>query len=149
MSVSSISRPPYNCAVGDLVVLDLQPLEDLLRRASLNNHGGREALLANSEATELPLHHIAAGQVFVGERQGAIVGIAVVSPRVDGAPELDALFVQPEASLASNEPRSSTVRTSPRGDGQPCMPHSEGFCRACGFVHFRTKRARFRVGQLL
>lgn len=46
------------------------------RDPSLSNLGDREALLANSDAIELPSEQIAAGQVFVPEQSGAIVAFA-------------------------------------------------------------------------
>jgi GNAT superfamily N-acetyltransferase len=44
-----------------------QILESLQRRASLNNPGDRDALLANPDAIELPLEQIAEGCVFVAD----------------------------------------------------------------------------------
>src|SRR3954463_15766051 len=75
---------------------DDQPvLESLQWRASLNNAGDRDALLANPDAIALPLEQIAAGNVFVAERDGIVAGFAAVVPRPDGGAELDALFVEP------------------------------------------------------
>src|SRR6476659_447734 len=70
-------------------------LEGLQRRASLNNPGDRDALLANPDAIQLPADQIYAGRVFVAERDGAIVGFAAVLPRDDRDTELDGLFVEP------------------------------------------------------
>jgi N-acetylglutamate synthase-like GNAT family acetyltransferase len=73
-----------------------QALEDLQRRASLANEGDREALLAHPEAIHLPAEQIAAGQVVVAERQGALVGFAVTLPGARaGEAELDGMFVDP------------------------------------------------------
>src|SRR6267142_5085942 len=70
-------------------------LESLLWRASLSNAGDRDALLANPDAIALPIEQIAAGCVFVAERDGVVAGFAAVVPRPDGGAELDALFVEP------------------------------------------------------
>src|SRR6478752_4293259 len=70
-------------------------LESLQRRASLNNPGDREALLANPDAIALPIEQLATGCVFVAERDGVVAGFAAVLPRPDGGAELDALFVEP------------------------------------------------------
>ena len=53
-------------------------LESLQRRASLNNPGDREALLANPDAIAVPIEQIAQGCVFVAERDGVVVGFAAV-----------------------------------------------------------------------
>ena len=58
-------------------------LEQLQLRASLNNPGDRDAILANPDAIELPTDQIVAGQVFVAERNGAVVGVAPVHDRYD------------------------------------------------------------------
>ncbi len=47
---------------------DQKGVDALQWRASVNNPGDREALLANPDAIELPLHQIEDGSVFVGER---------------------------------------------------------------------------------
>src|SRR5262245_880278 len=56
-------------------------LESLQRRASLNNPGDRDALLANPDAIALPIEQIAEGCVFVAERDGSVAGFAAVVPR--------------------------------------------------------------------
>src|ERR1700712_3353484 len=70
-------------------------LEDLQLRASLNNPGDRENILAHPDAIVLPLEQLDAEQVFIAERNGTIAGFAVVLPREDGQIELDGLFVEP------------------------------------------------------
>ena len=70
-------------------------LEALLRRASMENPEDREFLLANPDLIDLPASQIEAGQVFVAERGGGIVGFAAILPRDDGDVELDGLFVEP------------------------------------------------------
>src|SRR5215212_4331549 len=70
-------------------------LEALQWRASLNNPGDRDALLANPDAIELPLDQIVGGRVFIAERDGVMAGFAAVLLRADGQIELDGLFVEP------------------------------------------------------
>ena len=84
-----------NFLIRRAVVSEQRVLEDLQMRASLTNAGDRDALLAHSDAIELPPEQIAAGSVFVAERNGAIAGFAALLPRADGGAELDALFVEP------------------------------------------------------
>jgi GNAT superfamily N-acetyltransferase len=64
-------------------------------RASLNNPGDRDALLAHPDAINLPVDQIEDGGVFVAEELGSIQGFAAIVPREDGDIELDALFVEP------------------------------------------------------
>src|SRR5882672_3565339 len=66
----------HNIHIRPAVMAERQALEALQRRASLNNPGDRDALLANPDAIELRPDQIAAGQVFVAERDGAIVGFS-------------------------------------------------------------------------
>jgi len=58
------------------LISERRELEDLQLPASLNNVGDRDAILAHSDAIELPLQQIAGGRVFVSEQNGAIVGFA-------------------------------------------------------------------------
>jgi GNAT superfamily N-acetyltransferase len=130
-------------------------LEALQWRASLNNPGDREALLANPDAIELPLPQIEAGGVFVAEVGGTLQGFAAILPREDGESELDALFVEPESwrqgvgralvehcCLAA----SSTGSVSLHVIGNP---HAEGFYTLCGFRVLGTKQMQFGVGLLM
>src|SRR5512143_863356 len=81
--------------VRPAVATEREALEALQRRASLNNPGDRDALLANPDAIALPIEQLEAGCVFVAERGGGVAGFAAVVPRHDGGAELDALFVEP------------------------------------------------------
>lgn len=47
-------------------------LESLQWRASLNNPGDRDALLANTDAITVPIEQIATDCVFVAERDGGV-----------------------------------------------------------------------------
>ena len=93
------------------LISERSELEDLQLRASLNNPGDRDAILAHPDAIELPLQQIAGGRVFVSEQNGAIVGFAAVEPRADGESELDALFVDRECNVTGLDERCS--RTAP------------------------------------
>ena len=127
-------------------------LEELQRRASLNNPGDRDALLAHPDAIALPIEQIADGHVFVAERDGAVVGFAAVLPRDDGGAELDALFVEPRAwkrgigRLLVDHCAQVARR---RGAGSLHVignPHAEGFYVACGFTVTGTTATRFGAG---
>src|SRR5439155_23723203 len=74
-------RMTHNVLIRPAVMSERQALESLQRRASLNNPGDREALLANPDAIELPPDQIAVGQVFIEESDGAIVGFSDVLHR--------------------------------------------------------------------
>src|SRR5262245_27919230 len=102
---------------------DQRMLESLQWRASLANPGDRDALLANPDAIALPTEQIAAGSVFVAERDGLIAGFAAVLPRADGGAELDALFVEPHLWK--------------RGIGRRLVDHVSDVARlrAAGFLH--------------
>src|SRR5215470_9288621 len=98
-------------------------LESLQWRASLNNPGDRDALLANPDAIALPIEQIANGYVFVAESDGVVAGFAAVVPRPDGGAELDALFVEPHLWK--------------RGIGRRLVDHIADVARerAASFVH--------------
>jgi GNAT superfamily N-acetyltransferase len=127
-------------------------LESLQRRASLNNPGDRDALLANPDAIELPLEQIVAGCVFVAERDGVVAGFSAVVPRPDGGAELDALFVEPHLwrrgigrQLVDHIAEVARVREASflHVIGNP---HAEGFYVSCGFRATGTVDTRFGAG---
>lgn len=142
----------HTILVRPAVMSEHQALEALQRRASLNNPGDRAALLANPDAVELPPEQIAAGQVFVAERDGAIVGVSAVLPRESPDSDLDALFVEP-ALWGHGIGRSLVEHCAAfaRAHGSTALhvignPHAEGFYRACGFEMHGTVQTRFGVG---
>ena len=130
-------------------------LEALQWRASLNNPGDRDALLANPDAIALPLDQIAAGGVFVAERGGAVVGFAAILPRDDGQTELDGLFVEP--SLWKGGIGRALVEhcgDRARAHGAASLhvvgnPHAEGFYTSCGFETVGEFQTRFGTGLLM
>jgi len=132
-----------------------ETLEALQWRASLNNSGDREALLAHPDAIVLPDAQIEAGGVFVAERDNVIIGFAAVQPRADGTAELDGLFVEPAlwkhgigrslvnhcAAFASAGGASALHVTG--------NPHSLGFYNACGFEQIGVEKTRFGAGLVM
>jgi GNAT superfamily N-acetyltransferase len=127
-------------------------LESLQRRASLGNPGDRDALLANPDAIALPIEQLAAGCVFVAERDGVVAGFAAVVPRPDGGAELDALFVEPHLwkrgigrRLVDHAADVARVMAATflHVIGNP---HAEGFYVSCGFRVTGTVETRFGVG---
>lgn len=137
------------------VTADQNALEALQWRASLNNPGDREALLANPDAIELPLQQIEGGNVFVAEVAGSIKGYAAILPRQDGNSELDALFVEPELwrqgiGRQLVEYCCSAAKASGAAELHVVgNPHAEGFYKASGFKTLGTKQMRFGVGLLM
>jgi len=127
-------------------------LESLQRRASLGNPGDRDALLANPDAISLPIEQIAAGCVFVAERDGVVVGFAAVVARPDNGAELDALFVEPHLweqgigrRLVEHAAEVARMRAATflHVIGNP---HAEGFYKSCGFCVTGTVETRFGLG---
>ena len=131
---------------------DQTMLEALQWRASLGNPGDRDALLEHPDAIALPLEQIAAGGVFVAERDGRVAGFAAVLPRPDGGAELDALFVEPDLWKHGIGRRlvdhiADVARLSAAGFLHVVgNPHAEGFYLACGFRVTGTVETRFGVG---
>lgn len=127
-------------------------LESLQRRASLNNPGDRDALLANPDAIALPLEQIVNGQVFVAVHGSAVVGFATVLPRSDGGAELDALFVEPHLWKHGIGRRLiEHVIQIVRDWGAHFLhvvgnPHAEAFYLATGFLATGTMTTRFGTG---
>jgi N-acetylglutamate synthase-like GNAT family acetyltransferase len=137
------------------VISEQKELEALQLRASLTNAGDRDALLAHPDSIELPIGQIAAGAVFVSERNGAIVGFAALLPRPDGDVELDALFVDPDVrrcgvgrSLVDHCIQIGRAQ----GSAALCVignPHAYDFYSACGFNVVGTIQTRFGSGLLM
>ena len=134
---------------------DQNALEALQWRASLNNAGDRDELLANSDAIELPLQQIESGGVFIAEELGAVMGFAAILPRSDGDAELDALFVEPE-TWRQGVGRALVEHCCVAAKGCAAKaihvvgnPYAEGFYEACGFKQVGRKQMRFGVGLLM
>ena len=146
---------PNEVIVRLAVASEQKELEALQWRASLNNPGDRDALLAHPDAIELPLEQIRGGGVFVAEVAGSMMGFAAILPRDNGDFDLDALFVEPSAwrqgiGRALIEHCAAAARTA----GAESLhvvgnPHAEGFYSSCGFEMLGTKQMRFGVGLLM
>lgn len=141
--------------VRPAVASEQKQLEALQWRASLNNPGDREALLAHPDAIELPLEQIRNGGVFVAEVTGSMIGFAAILPREDGDFELDALFVEPGAwRQGIGRALIEHCGAAARAAGAESLhvvgnPHAEGFYTACGFSAVGTKQMRFGTGLLM
>jgi len=156
ISPDASDRVPMNRAfIRPAVPSEQMELERLQLRASLENAGDRDALLAHPDAIELPAEQIAKGGVFVSEWNGAIVGFAAVEPAADGESELDALFVDPLMQRRGIG-RSLVERCAEvaRKRGSTALrvvgnPHAKSFYAACGFEVIGTTETRFGQGLLM
>jgi N-acetylglutamate synthase-like GNAT family acetyltransferase len=137
------------------LISERKELEELQLRASLNNAGDRDAILAHPDAIELPEQQIAAGRVFVSEQNGTIVGFAAVEPRADGESELDGLFVDPIVQRHGiGRLLVAHCAKFARAQGSAALhvvgnPHAENFYIACGFKAIGTTETRFGTGLLM
>ena len=137
------------------LISEQKELEALQWRASLTNAGDRDALLAHPDAIELPIDQIAAGAVFVSERNGAIAGFAALLPRPDGDVELDALFVDPDVrrcGVGRSLVDHCVQIVRAQGSAALCVignPHAYDFYSACGFEVVGTIQTRFGSGLLM
>lgn len=141
--------------VRPAVASEQKQLEALQWRASLNNPGDRDALLAHPDAIELPIEQIREGGVFVAEIAGSTMGFAAILPRENGDFDLDALFVEPgswrqgigralveHCAAAAREMGAESLHVLGN-------PHAEGFYNACGFNTLGTTETRFGAGLLM
>ncbi len=130
-------------------------LAELQRRASLANAGDRDAILANPDAIDLPEAQLVAGQVFVGERAGALLGFSAVLDRPDGDTELDGLFVEPSSwrrGIGAQLVDRALRYAAERGAGALHVianPHAARFYDACGFQQYGHCETEFGPGTLM
>lgn len=129
-------------------------LEGLQTRASLNNPGDREAILAHPEAINLPVSQLADGYVYVAEVGGSVLGFAAILLRDDRDVDLDGLFVEPSI-WRQGVGRKLVDHCAGVADaiGANALhvvgnPHAEAFYLACGFVLAGTTKTRFGPGLL-
>ena len=125
---------------------ELEELEELQRRASLELPEYRDQLLANPDAIHLPPAQIANGQVIVAEIEGEIVGFAAV---VGG--ELDGLFVEPDlwgGGIGSVLVDAATHEARKRGLALKVIanPRARRFYENCGFSVEGEEQTRFGPG---
>jgi N-acetylglutamate synthase-like GNAT family acetyltransferase len=129
-----------------------EALEALQWRASLANAGDRDVLLAHPDAIELPSSQIEAGEVFVAEHEGNVLGFAAILNRDDGDIELDGLFVEPEhwqrgIGRALVEHCADIARDAgARHLHVIGNSHAEGFYQRCGFETIGVFQTRFSPG---
>ena len=148
----SLNREGQPISIRPARLEEQATLEALQWRASLTNRGDCDALLANPDAITLPIEQIAAGCVFVAEREGAVAGFAAVLPRPDGGAELDALFVEPHlwrhgVGRQLVDHIADVARDRAAGFLHVVgNPHAEGFYVSCGFCATGTVETRFGVG---
>jgi N-acetylglutamate synthase-like GNAT family acetyltransferase len=141
--------------IRNAAISEQKEIEALQWRASLTNAGDRDALLAHPDAIELPLDQIAAGSVFVTERNRVIVGFAALLPRPDGDIELDALFVDPDVRRCGvGRSLVDHCVQVVRKKGSAALrvignPHAYDFYSACGFEVVGTTETRFGPGLLM
>lgn len=145
----------YQVTVRLAVIADQKPLEALQWRASLENSGDREAMLANPGLIELPLQQIECGSVFVAEIANSIKGFAVILRRADGSAELDGLFVEPEMwrqGIGRILVDRCCIAAKTAGATEMHVignPHAEGFYSTCGFEFLGTQQMQFGVGLVM
>ena len=146
------SLPPEGPCVRLALPTEQRELEALQLRASLQNPGDRDALLANPDAIELPLDQITMGQVFVVEVSGAIQGFAAILTREGGDVELDGLFVEPTAWRrgygAALVAHCAKVARSQAASALYVLgnTHAAEFYASCGFEVLGTEATRFGSG---
>ena len=142
-------------AIRSAQVSEREALEALQWRASLNNPGDRDALLANPDAIVLPVEQIEGGGVFVAEADGAVMGFAAILLRADGDFELDALFVEPSAwKRGIGRALTDHCATAAKQRGAAFLhvignPHAAGFYTSCHFTIVGTQSTRFGTGLLM
>jgi N-acetylglutamate synthase-like GNAT family acetyltransferase len=124
-------------------------LEALQRRSSVHEPLYRAQLEAHPDAIELPAELITAGLVRVAERDGAVVGFAVLLDRRGDACELDGLFVEPERmrtgvgrQLVEDAKRLARERGATRID-VVANPQAIAFYEAVGFSRAGEAQTRF------
>jgi GNAT superfamily N-acetyltransferase len=128
---------------------DLDALRDVYRRSSLSNSGDRDALLAHPDALEFAGDAIEDGRTLVAVDDGRIVGFATLGEVVDGAVELDDLFVDPDLKrrgigralveeAVAGARRAGSVRIDVTAN-----PDARPFYESVGFVDRTVAETRF------
>jgi uncharacterized protein (UPF0264 family)/GNAT superfamily N-acetyltransferase len=137
-------------AIRDATPEEKEALEALQLRASLVWEEYREPLRANPGVIVVPAGAIAAGRVRVAVRTGGPVGFSVVTPVIDGACELDGLFVEPEL-MGSGIGRELVADVVARSNGATRLdvianPRAVGFYEKLGFQLGEAVQTRFGLG---
>jgi ribosomal protein S18 acetylase RimI-like enzyme len=141
---------PQGAKIRDAAPNEKADLEALQLRASLVWEEYRAPLLANPDAIELPAGAIEAGRVRVAVAEDGPTGFSVVMPVVDGACELDGLFVEPEL-MGRGIGRELIADVVARSDGATRLevtanPRAIGFYEKLGFQPGETVQTRFGAG---
>jgi GNAT superfamily N-acetyltransferase/predicted ester cyclase len=127
---------------------DVAALREVFRRASLDNAGDREVLLAHPEVLVWSGEEIAGGRVRVAVEDRTVVGFATTVP-VHGGLELEDLFVEPDRMRRGVGRRLvRDVLDFARAEGVEHVwvtanPHAMAFYTAVGFVPAGTAPTRF------
>jgi GNAT superfamily N-acetyltransferase len=131
------------------VPADLDAVREVFRRASLSNAGDRAALLAHREVLLWPGDPIAEGRTRVAvEADAGILGFATTL-QVEGALELEDLFVEPRrmrqgvARRLVEDVLSLARRLGVDSVQVTANPHAMAFYTAVGFVPGDTAQTRF------
>ena len=137
-----------------VLIRDARPAEQRSQsesqgHASLHWESYREQLLAHPEVIELPLDQIVDGLARVAELGGDVVGFAVLFQPVDGACELDGLFVEPGRmgsgvgrALVEDATQIARQRGATRID-VVANPEAAGFYERVGFTGAAAVPTRF------
>jgi GNAT superfamily N-acetyltransferase len=139
---------PQEVVVRAAAAADVAALRGVFRRASLDNAGDREVLLANPEVLVWSGEEIAGGRVRVAVEDGTVVGFATTVP-VDGGLELEDLFVEPDRMRRGVGRRLvRDVLAAARAEGVEHVwvtanPHAMAFYTAVGFVPDGSAPTRF------
>ena len=119
---------------------DQPVLLDIVWQTVMVDPVGNAAVIANPNVVEVPAEHLTTATACVAERDGAVVGFAIVLPRPDGDAELDGLFVSPRmqrggigrALMAAA--LELAVAQGARHLHVIANPDAEAFYKAVGFV---------------
>jgi len=138
-----------DCTVRLAEVSERVALERLQLRSSMHFPMYRSQLTAHPDAIELPAEQITAGHVRVAERNGVVVGFAVLLERSGDACELDGLFVEPDRMragvgrrLVAEAKRIARERGATRID-VVANPQAVAFYEAVGFKPAGEAQTRF------
>jgi GNAT superfamily N-acetyltransferase len=138
---------PHGTTIRDAIANEKADLEALQLRASLVWEEYREPLLAEPEVIVVPAGAISAGRVRVAVAGDGPAGFSVVTPVIDGACELDGLFVEPEL-MGRGIGRELVADVVARSDGARRLdvianPRAIGFYEKLGFQPGDTVQTRF------
>jgi GNAT superfamily N-acetyltransferase len=87
---------PEAVSIRSAIAAERRALEELQFRASIHSTRYTDVLRAHPDAIEVPPRQFEQGLVRVAEDGDGVVGFAVLLSPVEGACELDAIFVEPD-----------------------------------------------------